>query len=251
LSRELLASDTVAAARALLGARLTRGSGPEARSGRIVEVEAYAGHEDLASHARAGRTKRNAVMFGSPGVAYVYLVYGMHHCLNVVTEADGRAAALLIRAVEPLGGERAMRSARIEWQQRRIASRRPPTAAAADKTVAESFASAPGVRRDPADDRDLTRLRSLPAFRLAAGPALVCAAFSIDRSDDGVDLCDPSSDLRLEAADEDEPPAVATGPRIGIDYAPEPWLSRPWRFYVPGNPSLSTAMARAVRQVAR
>jgi DNA-3-methyladenine glycosylase len=195
-----------------------------------VEVEAYAGQEDLASHARAGRTKRNAVMFGSPGVAYVYLVYGMHHCLNVVTEADGRAAALLIRAVEPVKGGEGMRTARMEWQQRRIASRRPPTAA---------------------DDRDLTRLRSLPASRLAAGPALVCAAFSIDRSDDGVDLCDPSSDLRLEVADEDEPPAVATGPRIGIDYAPEPWLSRPWRFYVPGNPSLSTATAREVRQVAR
>jgi DNA-3-methyladenine glycosylase len=171
-------------------------------------------------------------MFGPPGVAYVYLVYGIHHCLNVVTEMDGRAAALLIRAVEPVEGVDAMREARIEWQRRRDASRR-----AAAETASDDASGA------------VLRLRSQPANRLASGPGLVCVAFSIDRSDDGMDLCDPASDLRLEVAAGDAPVQVATGPRIGIDYAPEPWLSRPWRFYVPENRSVSAATGRGTRPV--
>src|SRR5664280_2342401 len=94
--RDILAAGTLDAAPLVLGARLIRGSGPGRRVGRIVEVEAYIGDDDLASHARVGRTQRNAVMFGPPGVAYVYLVYGMHNCLNIVTEASGRPAALLV-----------------------------------------------------------------------------------------------------------------------------------------------------------
>lgn len=113
--RHLLAGDTLDAARALLGARLVRtdpSGGGERRVARIVEVEAYIGPDDRASHARMGPTARNRVMFGSPGIAYVYLVYGMHHCLNVVTSADGFPAAVLIRAVEPVEGLAAMRAAR-------------------------------------------------------------------------------------------------------------------------------------------
>jgi DNA-3-methyladenine glycosylase len=199
---------------------LVRGSGPNARIGRIVEVEAYIGRNDLASHARSGPTRKNATMFGPPGRAYVYLVYGMYHCLNVVTEPENSPAAVLIRAVEPLAGIEEIRSARSERLAARGTARGRPEAA-------------PGSEADP---------RPTDA-RLASGPGLVCVAFSVTRADDGVDLCDPASDLRLEQAPEGEDPgenaAVATGPRIGIDYAPEPWLSNPWRFFVPDSPSLS------------
>jgi DNA-3-methyladenine glycosylase len=84
-------------ARALLGQHLVLGD----RVGRIVETEAYLGPHDLASHSSKGRTARTAVMFGPPGHAYVYLVYGMHYCFNVTT---GRGSAVLIRALEPIDG---------------------------------------------------------------------------------------------------------------------------------------------------
>ncbi len=80
--------------------------------GRIVEVEAYDGRGDRASHARAGLTRRTATMFGPPGRAYIYLVYGLHSCLNVVTDRDGTPGAVLIRALEPIEGEALMRRRR-------------------------------------------------------------------------------------------------------------------------------------------
>ncbi len=108
----LVADVAEVVARRLLGTLLVRDDLGQRRTARIVETEAYAGPEDLASHARAGRTPRTAVMFGPPGHAYVYLIYGMHHCLNIVCATDGQAAAVLIRAVEPVDGIDAMRAAR-------------------------------------------------------------------------------------------------------------------------------------------
>ena len=150
-------------------------------------------------------------MFGPAGRAYVYLVYGMYHCLNVVTESEGSPSAVLIRAVEPLSGLPEMREARTQVGPR--AHRDRSSAAPQDA-------------------------------RLASGPGLVCAAFSITRTDDGVDLLDPASDLRLEPAAEHEPLPVVASARIGIDYAPEPWRSMPWRFFVPGNASVSRGGVR-------
>jgi DNA-3-methyladenine glycosylase len=102
----------VDAAPALLGRLIVRDDASGRRVARIVETEAYAGPGDRASHARNGPTPRTAVMFGPPGFAYVYLVYGMHHCLNVVCGDDGQAAAVLIRAVEPVRGVAIMRTRR-------------------------------------------------------------------------------------------------------------------------------------------
>lgn len=95
---------TVTVARDLLGMTLVRQRVADLAIGRIVETEAYVGANDLACHASRGRTRRTEVMFGPPGIAYVYLIYGIHHCLNVVTEAVDFPAAVLVRAVEPLQG---------------------------------------------------------------------------------------------------------------------------------------------------
>jgi DNA-3-methyladenine glycosylase len=112
LERTFFARDTLEVTRDLLGRRLVRLLEGDRLSGRIVEVEAYVGEADRASHARSGRSARNASMYGPPGHAYVYLIYGMHHCLNVVTEEDGFPAAVLIRALEPLEGRARMRRLR-------------------------------------------------------------------------------------------------------------------------------------------
>lgn len=91
-------------AKALLGKVLVRRLGDEELSGRITEVEAYFGLEDPASHAYIGRTSRNAVLFGPPGVAYVYFIYGMYYCLNVSCQPDGQPGGVLFRALYPLQG---------------------------------------------------------------------------------------------------------------------------------------------------
>jgi DNA-3-methyladenine glycosylase len=199
----------------LLGGRLVHDSATGRRSGRIVEVEAYIGEDDQASHARFGRTARNAVMYGPAGIAYVYLVYGMYDCLNIVTEVAGRPAAVLIRAVEPIEGLDAMRTGRDGLRAAR--TRRPPAA----------------------------RARPTPDHRLASGPGLVAAAFGITRADTGRDLADPASPLRLEAvADDESPPRVVGGARIGVAYAGEPWASLPWRFTIADHPSVSGPVRR-------
>jgi DNA-3-methyladenine glycosylase len=100
LLRPFFERQTLIVAKDLLGKYLVREDETGLLRGRIVEVEAYVGPEDRASHASRGRTKRTDVMFGPPGIAYVYLIYGMHHCFNVVTERTGYPAAILVRAVE-------------------------------------------------------------------------------------------------------------------------------------------------------
>jgi DNA-3-methyladenine glycosylase len=177
------------------------------RVARITEVEAYGGPDDRASHARFGATARTRSMFGAPGIAYVYRVYGMHACLNVVTGPAGAASAVLLRAAEPLTGVDRMREARVA---RAVATR------AAD-------------RADPA--AALHRIRRLPAARLAHGPANLAAAFGVDVADDGRDLLDAASPLHLEPAPPDEGPTpILATRRIGVAYAGPGWAEQPWRF---------------------
>lgn len=157
-------------------------------------------------------------MYGPPGIAYVYLVYGMYDCLNIVTEAAGRPAAVLVRAVEPLEGIAAMRDARVTWHR----TRRRNAASHAATLEAEQ-----------------RRLARTPDAGLARGPGLVAAAFGIDRSMTGLDLLDPASRLHLTVPSDAGRTAVASTPRIGIAYAGEPWTGVAWRFIDPASASLS------------
>jgi DNA-3-methyladenine glycosylase len=187
------------------------------RTARIVEVEAYGGPADSASHARFGPTPRSAVMFGPAGHAYVYLVYGMHDCLNVVSGPAGTAGAVLIRAVAPVTGIEAMRAARLQVASRRRAA-----------------------RSDPGRERVAASLARTPDHRLASGPGLVAAAFAIDTTWTGTDLCAVSSALRLEESGATVGRgSVAEGPRIGIAYADEAAVARPWRFWLADEPAVS------------
>ncbi len=223
MDRAALDRPSVEAARAILGATLVRVDAGGRRAGRIVEVEAYAGPEDRASHARMGRTARNAVMFGRPGIAYVYLVYGMHDCLNVVTGPANSASALLIRAVAPTEGVELMRADRLAWLGAHRRTLDPDAVA-----------------------REAERLERLPDARLASGPGLVAAAFGIDRSDTGTDLL-RSRHRRSASRGRPGPsptapsrPARASASRMRDRRGPR----LPWRFTIAGDPSVSGSAIR-------
>jgi DNA-3-methyladenine glycosylase len=177
--------DVVQVARDLLGMKLVRVTGKSRQEGIILETEAYRGEEDLACHAHVGLTRRNAVMYGPPGRAYVYFTYGIHWMLNCVCQDEGSPAAVLIRAVLPILG--------LE----EVAARR----------------------------------RGRPRPEWANGPAKLCQAFQIDGSLNGIDLTTPSSGLFIEESIHPPLELIHTSPRVGIKYAPEPWLSMPWRFH--------------------
>lgn len=146
-------------ARALLGKVLVHG----AAAGRIVETEAYLGSEDLAAHASRGLTPRTRVIFGPPGRAYVYLIYGMYECLNVVAEPDGVPGCVLIRALEPVAGLAAM------WRRRPGASR------------LERLADGPGKLT-----RALGITRRHNGCDLTRGPVLICEDSAPARFEIGV-----------------------------------------------------------------
>jgi DNA-3-methyladenine glycosylase len=150
--------DTLAVARDLIGCRLVHDTAEGTAIGRIVEVEAYHGEDDPACHAVAGRTGRTAPLYGSPGIGYVYLIYGMYHCFNVVTRREGQPSAVLVRALEPIEG--------LELMRERRASRRA--------------SSSPALA-----DRDL-----------ASGPGKLCEALGITLDQNRADLT--RSPLRLE-----------------------------------------------------
>jgi DNA-3-methyladenine glycosylase len=197
LPREVFAPGAIEVAPTLLGCVLEHETAEGLVAVALTEVEAYHGAADPASHAYRGRTARNAVMFGPPGHAYVYFTYGMHFCVNLVCLPEGTASAVLLRAGRVIAGQ-ALAAAR------RAAGREP-----ARRGVAE---------------RDLAR-----------GPARLCKALGITREQDGADVCDPASPLRVRWPDRRSALDISQGPRIGISVAADV----PWRFWVTGDPTVS------------
>ena len=204
LPRSFFGRSTLLVAHELMGQRLVRIDRGRRLSVWIIEAEAYIGQADLACHAHSGRTERNRVMWGEPGRAYVYFTYGMHWCLNVVTESTGRPAAVLLRALAPSEGLATMR-------RRRVLRYHPE--------------SIEGLRRSPGKGSG-DRLRS----GLTDGPAKLCQALGVDRDFNDHDLCAPEARLFIERAPTAPRRAVVRGPRVGLDNVPEPWKSKPWRF---------------------
>jgi DNA-3-methyladenine glycosylase len=199
----------VAVARALVGHLLVHETAGGLLVGRIVETEAYRGAGDPASHAYR-RTARSAVMFGPPGIAYVYRSYGVHLCLNVVTEADGRPGAVLIRALEPVVGiplmRRGTRAHGIGLTRRGSRVRRTGS-----------------VRRGR---------RPHGIARLAAGPGRLTRAMRVRIEHNGTDLTVPPLYIAHGGRHRCR---IASGPRIGVSRA----AGRAWRFGLAGHPSLS------------
>jgi DNA-3-methyladenine glycosylase len=228
LLRETFAGSAVEVAPALLGCVIEHETPEGLVAVALTEVEAYHGHADPASHAYRGRTKRNAVMFGPPGYAYVYFTYGMHFCVNLVCMPEGTASAVLLRAGRVVEG--------------------------ADLATARRKAPGP-------QGRDLAR-----------GPARLCQALGIAREQNGADVCNPGSPLRVRWPDLAEPglpgvpatgtgaadgavaagpgpaqlagAAISSGPRVGVRAAGE----RPWRFWITGDPTVSVYRPYAPRR---
>jgi DNA-3-methyladenine glycosylase len=156
LLREFFNRDPVTVARELLGKLLIRREGRNLLAGRIVENEAYLGQDDPAAHAYNGRTARNAVLFGPPGYAYVYFIYGNHYCLNVSCMPEGYGEGVLFRAMEPVFGWAQMALAR---DLDLVASPRP-TKLRMISSGPGRMSEALGITRLRDNDRDLTSPRS-------------------------------------------------------------------------------------------
>lgn len=198
LSREFYTGDTVEIARQLLGKYIVRRLDGEDLICRITETEAYVGRMDKACHAYNYRhTPRTSTMFGPPGHAYIYLIYGMYNCLNFVTEPEGEPSAVLLRGVVPVAGLDTISCLRFGCSYGEMH---------------------PYQRRHWMD-----------------GPGKICKGLSLSRADNGTDLTgdtlfltdDPGSpEVALPHRE-----VIRCGPRIGIDYAEEA-ITFPWRFWL-------------------
>jgi DNA-3-methyladenine glycosylase len=200
LGRTFFARPSLEVAPALLGQVLVVEGGGGRVAVRITEVEAYAGEDDPGSHAFRGRTPRNEVMYGAAGHLYVYFTYGMHWCANIVCGRTGEPTAVLLRAGKVVDGL---------------------TVARARRPAAKS-------------DRDLAR-----------GPARLASALALSGSDNGADLCARRGPGRAQWMNSDRTPdapatVVATGPRVGVSGPGGDAAAYPWRFWLDGDPTVST-----------
>ncbi len=202
LGRGFYNRETRLVASDLLGKYLVRRVGDISLVCCITETEAYIGPIDKACHAFGGRcTPRTQIMFGPPGYAYIYMIYGMYFCLNIVTEAEGTPCAVLLRGGAPRGN--------VDFLAR--------------NRFGVSFSDLSPYQRK----------------NLLNGPGKLCNALQLTKAENGLDMtkdtlfvCDTLSDLNLPDAPEDQlPRTIHTGTRIGIDYAEEA-ATFPWRYFL-------------------
>jgi DNA-3-methyladenine glycosylase len=216
LPREFFDRPATEVAPDLLGCVLWHDSPAGRVAVRLVEVEAYQGASDPASHAHRGQSARNGVMFGPPGHVYVYFTYGMHFCANLVCQPAGQPEAVLLRAGEVVAGAELAAQRRLRENGR-------------------AYGNGPAHGNG----------RPLRPVDLARGPARLCQALGIDRGQDGADVCEPGSPLGIGPARQ---PALAaavpaargqadirTGPRVGVSQAAD----RPWRYWLAGDEHVS------------
>jgi DNA-3-methyladenine glycosylase len=207
LPREFFARSSLDVAPDLLGCFITHLTDDGLVAVMLTEVEAYLGEHDPASHAYRGRTARNAVMFGPPGHVYVYFTYGMHFCMNLVCQGQPGVSAVLLRAGRVIEG--------VPLATARRSGRLGRAARTAPREV-----------------------------DLARGPARLCEALAVDRSEDGIDASDPASPLRaLAAPDRVAAAGISRGPRVGVSRAADV----AWRFWITGEPTVSPYRAHAPR----
>jgi len=197
LPSEFFDRDTVTVARELLGKYLVRQTDSRLLVCRLTETEAYVGAIDKACHAYGGRrTLRTETLYAAPGTSYVYLIYGMYHCLNYVTEPEGVASAVLLRGAVPVYGT--------------------------DDIAQNRF----GIKADG--------LTAYQRKNFLNGPGKLCRGMAVTRAENALPpdsgelfLCDSLPELSLMPH---EPAVIRVGPRIGIDYAEEA-IHFPWRFW--------------------
>lgn len=202
LAQRFFEGDTVQTARSLVGKYLVRRYGGLTLAARITETEAYVGRTDKACHAYGYRkTERTRTLFAPPGTAYVYLIYGMHCCLNFVTEPEGEPAAVLIRGLAPRHNQDIIAENRFHCK--------------------------------------CANMSAYQKKNFLNGPGKVCAGMNIDRSLNALPwgsqklfVCQSLEELGLPTPEADLAPLrIRVGKRIGIDYAQEA-VDFPWRFYL-------------------
>ena len=195
LTKDFYTRDTLTVARDLLGREIVRvlEDGTQLVC-RITETEGYIGRMDKACHAYGyRRTPRTEPLFAPPGTAYIYLIYGMYHCLNFVTEEEGEPAAVLIRGAVPVAN---------------------------GDIIAEN--------RFGRKEKDMS---SYQRKNFLNGPGKLCRGLALTRAQNGLDLTDPAGGLYVRSGAPPDPASIQVGKRVGIDYAEEA-VDFPWRFYL-------------------
>ncbi|MCB2296637.1 DNA-3-methyladenine glycosylase [Clostridium tagluense] len=182
LTREFYAKETLQVAKELLGKVVVHEVNGVKLKGKIVETEAYIGSIDKASHAYGGKkTPRLEALYGKPGIAYVYFIYGMYHCFNVITKEEGSPEGVLIRAIEPIEGIDEMSKLRF--------------------------------------NKVYNELTKAQFKNLSSGPSKLCIAMNINKENNKQDLC--PGNLYIEESMDKEKIEIIEAKRIGIDYAEE------------------------------